>query len=65
MNYELVAIIGTIIATGCAIIGLIRPSISNLQDRMSGLEQRMAHFEGTMDVLKDLFQASITNKSPS
>lgn len=49
MNYELIAIIVTIIGTGCAIIALIRPSITNLQHRMSGLEQRMARLEGLFE----------------
>ena len=49
MNYELVTIMVTVIATGCAVIGLIRPSITNLQERMSGLEQRMARLEGLFE----------------
>ena len=49
MNYELVTIMVTVIATGCAVIGLIRPSITNLQERMFGLEQRIARLEGLFE----------------
>ena len=70
MNYELVIIMVTII-TGWVSLGgflwAIHRDIVSLRERMSGLEvklsERMARLEGSMDVLKDLFQASITVKS--
>lgn len=49
MNYELFTIVVTIIGTGCTIVALIRPSITTLQKRMSGLEQRMARLEGLFE----------------
>ena len=54
MNYDTIAVILTVIAGWWAIHGDI-----------AQLRERMAKLEGTMEVLKDLLQASVANKTPS
>lgn len=52
MNYDTIAVILTVIIGWWAI-----------HRDISDLRERMAKMEGTMEVLKDLFQASITGKT--
>ena len=63
MNYDTIAVILTVAAGWYA----THRDIAQLRDRMSTLEteikERMAKLEGTMEVLKDLFQSSIAGKA--
>ena len=59
MNYELVTIVITIVGTGCAIVALIRPSITTLQKHISALEERMSSLEQRMARLEGLFEGFV------
>ncbi len=59
MNYDTIAVIITVIIGWWA----LHKDMNVLQDRISGLEQRMSRLEGSMDVIKDLFKASAVPKS--
>ena len=52
MNYDTIAVILTVIIGWWAI-----------HRDIAQLRERMAKLEGTMEVLKDLFQASVTGKT--
>ncbi len=52
MNYDTIAVILTVIIGWWAI-----------HRDIAQLRERMVKLEGTMEVLKDLFQASVTGKS--
>ena len=58
MNYELITIVLTIIATQCALAAMIW----SVQKDIAGLKERIAHLEGSMGVLKDLFQSFAAGK---
>ena len=62
MNYELLAIIFTIVGTGAVMTGLIMPRLSRIDEHIVELRERMSNLEGSMGVLKDLFQASLSVK---
>ncbi len=49
MNYELITIIVTIIATGATVLGLTLPRFSKIDDEISGLKERMARLEGLFE----------------
>lgn len=55
MNYDTIAVILTVIVGWWA----LHRDIGELRNDMSGLKERMARLEGSMDVLKDLFQKSL------
>ena len=55
MNYDTIAVILTVIIGWWA----LHRDIAELRNDMSGLKERMARLEGSMDVLKDLFQKSL------
>ena len=63
MNYELITIVFTIVGTGIAMTGLIVPRLSKIDNHIADLRERMARLEGSIDVLKDLFQASVTGRT--
>ena len=63
MNYELITIVFTIVGTGIAMTGLIIPRLSKIDNHIADLRERMARLEGSIDVLKDLFQASVTGRT--
>ncbi len=63
MNYELITIVFTIVGTGIAMTGLIIPRLSKIDYHIADLRERMARLEGSIDVLKDLFQASVTGRT--
>ena len=49
MNYELIAILFTIIGTGAAVTGLIMPRLSKIDHHVSELRERMARLEGLFE----------------
>ncbi|MDE0155061.1 MAG: hypothetical protein OXS28_05630 [Gammaproteobacteria bacterium] len=63
MNYELITIVFTIVGTGIAMTGLIVPRLSKIDNHIADLRERMARLEGSIDVLKDLFQVSVTGRT--
>ena len=63
MNYELITIVFTIVGTGIAMTGLIVPRLSKIDNHIADLRERMARLEGSIDVLKDLFQVSVTART--
>ena len=63
MNYELITIVFTIVGTGVAMTGLIVPRLSKIDNHIADLRERMARLEGSIDVLKDLFQVSVTGRT--
>ena len=63
MNYELIIIVFTIVGTGTAMTGLIVPRLSKIDNHIADLRERMARLEGSIDVLKDLFQVSVTGRT--
>lgn len=63
MNYELITIVFTIVGTGIAMTGLIIPRLSKIDNHIADLRERMARLEGSIDVLKDLFQVSVTGRT--
>ncbi len=63
MNYELITIVFTIVGTGIAMTGLIIPRLSKIDNHIADLREHMARLEGSIDVLKDLFQVSVTGRT--
>ena len=63
MNYELIAIVFTIVGTGVAMTGLIVSRPSKIDNHIADLRERMARLEGSIDLLKDLFQISVTGRT--
>lgn len=63
MNYELITIVFTIVGTGIAMTGLIIPRLSKIDNHIADLRERMARLEGSIGVLKDLFQVSVTGRT--
>lgn len=63
MNYEFITIVFTIVGTGIAMTGLIVPRLSKIDNHIADLRERMARLEGSIDVLKDLFQVSVTGRT--
>ena len=63
MNYELITIVFTIVGTGIAMTGLIVPRLSKIDNHIADLRERMARLEGSIDVLKDLVQVSVTGRT--
>ncbi len=59
MNYELITIILTIITTQ----GALAAMIWSVHKDIAGLKERIAHLEGSMGILKDLFQSFVTSKT--
>ena len=63
MNYELITIITTIVLAWGSLSWFIWSSHKDIHGDMADLRERMARLEGSIDVLKDLFQASVTGKT--
>ncbi len=70
MNYELITIIVTILLSWASLAWFIwtthkdtHRDIIDLRERMAGLEGAMAGLDGKIGVLKDLFQAWLSNKT--
>ena len=63
MNYELITIVFTIVGTVIAMTGLIIVRLSKIDNHIADLRERMARLEGSIDVLKDLFQVSVTGRT--
>ena len=62
MNYELITIVFTIVGTSIAMTGLIIPRLSKIDNHIADLRECMARLEGSIDVLKDLFQVSVIGR---
>ena len=63
MNYELVTIIGTIVLSWASLAWFIWTTHKDTHKDIGDLRERMVRLEGSMDVLKDLFQSSLTKTS--
>ena len=63
MNYELITIVFTIVGTVITMTGLIIVRLSKIDNHIGDLRERMARLEGSIDVLKDLFQVSVTGRT--
>ena len=49
MNYEAIAIIATILATGSGLAALILPNLSRIHRDIAELRERMARLEGLFE----------------
>lgn len=49
MNYEAIAIIVTILATGSGLAALILPNLSRIHREIADLRERMARLEGLFE----------------
>lgn len=58
MNYEIV----TIISAWASLAWFIWYSTKEIHKDMGDLRERMARLEGTMGVIKDLFQSSLSSR---
>ncbi|MCY4155215.1 MAG: hypothetical protein OXF58_07810 [Gammaproteobacteria bacterium] len=62
MNYELITIIFTILLSCASLAWFIWTTHKDTHEQITGLRERMASLEGSMGMLKDLFQASLSSK---
>ena len=61
MNYDTLAVILTVIVGWWA----LHRDIVELRNDMSGIKERIARMEGSMEVLKELFQKSLVKQGSS
>lgn len=67
MNYEIITIIGAWASLAWFIWNLNREmhnEFSRIHKEMGDMRERLARVEGTIDLLKDLFQSALSGKYP-